>query len=86
MEPFPVLLLLILFAIGAATRSPWAFFAVLLVPLYVLGVLVGWWGYGVGDSWQLATILAMLIASATVFVGLLFGFWLESLRRPRLGR
>lgn len=81
-----MLMLLILFAIGAMTRSPWALLAVLLVPLYVAGVHIGWWGYGVGDSWELATILAMFIASATVLAGLLFGILVESVRRTRAGR
>jgi hypothetical protein len=47
------------FAIGAAIRRP---FVVLLVaavwPLYYAGLVGGFWGSGVGDSWALAGVVS----------------------------
>ena len=81
----PIAILVFLFVIGAATRSPGGFIAVVLVPVHSLGLLAGWWGYGVGEYWEPAMVMAMLVASAVVLAGLLTGIWVESMLGRRAG-
>ncbi|MGH9252693.1 MAG: hypothetical protein ACRD0W_24730 [Acidimicrobiales bacterium] len=61
------------FLAGAIIRSWWAVLApVVLVTAFYVGLLSGWWGYGVGDGWEYVAIFlalgAMAITAATVVI------------------
>jgi hypothetical protein len=65
--------------LAVLTGRGWA----LLIPivawsLFYVGLLVGWWGNGVGDLWQLSAIINILAGVAAAGLGL----WLRRLPRP----
>jgi len=76
----PILLFFVL--AGAFVRSPWVFLSTLLIPAYFLGIYVGWWGDGLGDSWELAFLIFIILGVSIAVVGLLAGRWI----RDSLGR
>lgn len=62
-----VLAMLILFpALGTITRSQVAL-ALPLVgwPLFYLGLDRGWWGSGLGDSWEVSAVALLLVGTVT---------------------
>jgi hypothetical protein len=38
-------------------------------PIFFLGLTMGWWGYGVGESWQFILVLSTLIGAIAVALG-----------------
>ena len=64
------------FVIGALVRRWSALLAVLVVPLYVAGRRLGWWGDGVGDLWQLGALIMTLVAFASIAAGVATGRFL----------
>jgi hypothetical protein len=53
------------------------------VPLVFLGLILGWWGYGVGDGWQVLIIVWVLVGMLAVAAGLLLRRVIVSANRSR---
>jgi hypothetical protein len=73
-EVFVVGLLVAVPAIGAAARR-WPALLVPLVawPMYFLGLEREWWGYGVGDGWQLGASVLTAFGVATTAIAIAAG-------------
>ena len=67
---FFVILTIVSLAFGALIgRFPAALLPIPLLALYYLGLLIGWWGNGVGELWGAAMGLAMALAVVSAGVG-----------------
>lgn len=69
------------FVACAAFRS-WLAVALVvgLWPGYIVGVLVGLWGYGVGDNWQYAAVIGTAAVAAGAVAGMVAGRTLTGAR------
>ena len=66
--------LAIMAVLGFAVGRWWALvLPVVVVPLVYLGLDRGWWGSGLGDGWEYAAALALVLAIAATAAGTLLG-------------
>ena len=52
-------------------RASFLMVPLIVWPVFYVGLLRGWWGYGVGDGWYFVALLVTLAGLAIVGVGLL---------------
>ncbi len=59
-----------LFFVASLSGRRWLFLVpVIGWPLFYLGLHQGWWGYGVGDWWQVPAAGLMILSLAAVTLG-----------------
>jgi hypothetical protein len=70
--PSMLIVIIGLFLTGLLFGQWWLMlFPAALQSLAILGVGMGWWGHGLGEDWQVGSIIFALIGVATVALGLL---------------
>jgi hypothetical protein len=77
MEAVVIALVVLLVLSGAVVGRWWTLVLPFVVwPVYFLGLVRDWWGYGVGDGWQYgaAMILAVSVALTALGVALRLRF------------
>jgi hypothetical protein len=76
------LLLALLAVIAAFIRQWWTVALPLaVVPLFYAGLRNGWWGDGVGDGWQYAAVMVMVVALLGSLLGVAVGRFLVRIVR-----
>ena len=71
----------IMAVLGLVVGGWWALvIPVVAVPLVYLGLDRGWWGSGLGDGWEYAAALALVLAIAATAAGILIGRLARSAR------
>lgn len=83
--PSLLIMLIGLFLTGLLIDRWWLLlFPVALQTLSILGVSIGWWGYGLSEDWQYGSISSALIGVSAVALGLVVRRVLNQVRRrPR---
>jgi hypothetical protein len=70
------LVFLVAFAVGAALRHPLVIVPLAAVwPLYFVGLIAGFWGWGTGDGWVAVAAFLTVASTAGGLAGLACG-WL----------
>ncbi|MDP9491914.1 MAG: hypothetical protein M3P42_06905 [Actinomycetota bacterium] len=68
------------FAIAGFLAGRWVavLAAAAVMPLYWGGLHAGWWGYGVGESWQPLLVFTTVLATFGAAIGVAARRWLRS--------
>lgn len=76
------LLLALLLTAAALIRQWWAIsLPLVVIPVFYVGLKSRWWGAGVGDGWQYAAALVMVIGLLGSMLGVALGRFLVRLVR-----
>lgn len=91
LAPEVVVILIVISAISAALGIVFPRWPIIVVataswPLYMWGLVEGWWGSGVGDGWRYGLVLGTVICLAVSVAAVVVGWGLRRLTRDGSAR